>query len=581
MTLYSELRRREVLKMVALYVAGSWAVIQAADLFFPGACIPESSIRHVWIAVAVGLPVALIFAWCFDLSRSGVRRTLPADGGSSSRKLVRSDVALLSVLSILAFGIVGLQGNTIVATRNCDPIIVDQGIFDPRPGSIAVLPFVNMSEDPNNEFFSDGVSVQILDLLTQVPELLVIQWPTVSYYRGKGVQFRQIARELNVAHVLVGSVRKAGDQVRVTAQLVDANSEAGVWSATYERRVDDAFAIQDEVADAVVKSILPYFAGDTPRTVATDPDAQELFLQAQHLIRQRNAASFDRAGVLLKKVLAIDPDYAPAWTELAYYYLSPARELPLDFHQAADLGRQAAQQALSLDPNDWKARALLGRISLEYDFDFANAKIEVEKALEGNANDTLVLSIAARVYRCIGQITEAMKFAERAYRRDPASPTHSYQVGLYRYLIGEPAEAIEYLEQVLVLSPNLANVRFDLSMSLLANGDAEAAFATIADERDAGFRLTGDAILEYHAGNIEASDLALQYLIENHSELYAYQIAWVYAERTELDKAFFWLEQAYENRDGGLSEMLLEPLLENLHGDRRWEPFVKKVGFPT
>ena len=116
---------------------------------------------------------------------------------------------------------------------------------------------------------------------------------------------------------------------------------------------------------------------------------------------------------------------------------------------------------------------------------------------------------------------------------------------------------------------------------LLANGDAEAAFATIADERDAGFRLTGDAILEYHAGNIEASDLALQYLIENHSELYAYQIAWVYAERTELDKAFFWLEQAYENRDGGLSEMLLEPLLENLHGDRRWEPFVKKVGFPT
>ena len=580
MSLFSELRRREVLKMLALYVIGSWVVIQAADLFFPGSCIPESSIRHVWFTVVLGLPVALIFSWCFDISRTGVRRTMSEDRGVSSRTLVTVDFLLLSTLSILAIGIVGIQGQTIFATRDCGPIIADQTVFDPPDESIAVLPFVNMSEDSGNEYFSDGISVQILDLLTQMPELLVIQWPSVSFYKGKDIQFSRISRELNVAHILVGSVRKAGNQVRVTAQLIEARSEAGVWSATYDRELEDVFAIQDEVATAVVDSLKITLIGEKPKAVETNLETYRLYLQAKQFIRQRDPQSFDRVLPLLNKALRIDPDFAPAWAEIAAFHAFLYDQEPQDYHQKSEQIRQAARKTLELDPDNGLAYAMLALVEMNYDWNWDAAEDHINKALELEPANDRVLRVAARLSHILVQADAAITLATRAVMQDPINVTNRISLTNYLSYDNQLTEALEQLRVAQELMPNRLGGRSAMEgYFLLHLGDPVGALAAVENETAEATRLWVGSMVQHALGDTQASDAALEEMIEKYQEGWAYQIAMVYGFRNEPDSAFYWLERCYEQHDEGLPEMRRQPEFANMHDDPRWNLLLERIGF--
>ncbi|MDH3273978.1 MAG: tetratricopeptide repeat protein [Gammaproteobacteria bacterium] len=565
MGLVSELRRRNVLRMAVLYAVAAWLIMQVAEVVIGLANLPEWIGPTILGLLAVGFPIALILSWFYELTPEGMKLEKDVDAAESITHITgrRLDFVVISML--------------------CAAVVLfayDKWWTSPPPEqSIAVLPFENMSDDASNEHFSDGISEEILNLLTSVPELQVTSRSSAFSFKGQNVDVPTIAAKLNVAHVLEGSVRKSGNQLRITAQLVEVESDSHLWSNTYDREMKNVFAIQDDIAAAVVNALKTTLTGKTPQAKETSPEAYALYLQARHLIKQRNSQNYDLAETLLKDALSLDPGYAPAWVELADFYMSPAFGGDMSFDENFQRARHAIEQALAIDPEYGAALKAMAKVEMNYEWNFAAANEYLGRALKKSPNDPRFLVLAARLNRVLGRRDEAVQLSRRAVALDPVSPTNRYALGIYLYISNHPQEAIDQLRTALVLSPEMSLVRFDLGMMLLAQGDVEAALAMVEQEYSEGFRLTGRAIVQHALGNVEASEAALHELLAKHEKLFAYQIASIYAFRNEVDKAFFWLERCYDIHDA-VNEMLVDPLLRNLHDDPRWEPFLDKMGLP-
>jgi adenylate cyclase len=565
MGLFSELRRRNVLRMAILYLVAAWLIMQVTEVLMSLVGLPPWSGRAVIAILVIGFPITLVFSWFFELTTDGISlekdvepsRSITHDTGR------RIDFIVISLLfaAVILFA-------------------YDKWWVSSAPErSIAVLPFINLSDDPEQEYFSDGLAEDILNLLANVPELRVISRSSSFSFKEQGLDVPTIAAKLNVAHVLEGSVRKSGNQLRVTAQLIEVESDSHLWSNTYDHEMKEVFAVQDEIATAVVNALKATLTGKTPQAKKTNPDAYALYLQARHLIEQRNVQNFDLAEAMLEDALALDPGYEPAWAELAYFYLHPANSSNLSFHERVERARHAITQALAINPEYEAALVAMANIEMNYEWNFTAANDYLDRALRKNPNDARALVYAARSNRVFGRVDEAVKLARRAVDLDPVSPTNHYALGIYLHISNHIQEGINQLRTALALSPTMSLVRFDLGMMLLARGDAEAALEMIEQEPSEGFRLTGRAIVQHALADATASEAALQELLANHQEWFAYQIASVYAYRNEADEAFFWLDRCYEIHDA-LSEMLVDPLLMNLHDDLRWEPFLDKMGLP-
>ena len=565
MSLISELMRRNVHRMAALYLAAAWLVMQVVDVVEDKLPLPEWMGSAVLAVLAIGLPISLVISWFYEVTPKGISRDtdkLPSQSaaGTTGRRV---DFVIIAVLAaaLLVFAY--------------DKWWTGQ----PPEHSIAVLPFVNMSDDASNEYFSDGISEEILNLLTRVPELQVTSRSSAFSFKGQNVDVPTIAAKLNVAHVLEGSVRKSGNQLRITAQLIEVESDSQLWSNTYDHEMKEVFAIQDEIATAVVHALKATLTGKTPQAKKTNPDAYALYLQARHLIEQRNVQNFDLAEAMLKDALSLDPGYEPAWAELAYYYLHPANLSELSFDERVERAHHAIDQALAINPEYEAALVVMARIEMDYEWNFAAANEYLDRALDISPNDARILLPAARLNRVFGRLDEAIQLTRRAVDLDPVSPTNHYALGIYLHISNHTQEGIDQLRTALALSPTMSLVRFDLGMMLLARGDEEAALEMVEQEYSDGFRLTGKAIVQHALGNAAASEAALQELLAKYEEWFAYQIASVYAYRNEADEAFFWLDRCYEIHDA-LSEMLVDPLLINLHDDPRWVPFLDKMSLP-
>ena len=306
MGLLSELRRRNVLRMAALYVVAAWLIMQVAEVIIGLANLPEWVGPTTLGLLAVGFPIALVFSWFYELTSEGINLE---DNGESAESVTR---------------VTGRRMDFIVISLLCAAVILfayDKWWTDPPPPkSVAVLAFENISADPEQEYFSDGISEELLNLLAQVPELTVISRSSAFSFKDKDVTIPEIARQLNVAHVLEGSVRKAGDQVRITVQLIDAHSDSHIWSETYDRTLNDVFAIQDDIASKVVAQLKIKLLGAAPSARETDPEAYTVYLQARHLGRQETVEGLERSNEMYWKMLEIDPQYAPAWVGLANNY---------------------------------------------------------------------------------------------------------------------------------------------------------------------------------------------------------------------------------------------------------------------
>lgn len=474
------------------------------------------------------------------------------------------------------------------ATAMAALVVIGWGVFwfvrrppssPPRvpDNSIAVLPFVNMSEDKANDYFSDGVSEELLNLLAKIPQLKVTARVSSFSFKDKELDIPEIARRLGVAHVLEGSVRKAGDQVRITAQLIHASDGFHIWSETYDRKLDDIFKIQDEVAAKVVNELKVTLLEEQPKSRTTDPKAYALFLQAKQLARQRTAEAFEQSDALYRQVLEIDPRYAPAWERLASNSISKATFSMVPNPRGFAPAREMAEKALAIDPNYAPAHATLGYIaSLENDA--AGAAKHFERALTLDSTDIIVLGNASSLLLSLGRLDQALAVDEAIVRRDPLNTTSLINLAYHQRLSGEYDEAIASYRTALSLNPGRGHTHAQIGETLLLKGNAAEALAEIEQETIDFVRME-TLPMAYHAlGRKADSDSALAALIAKYEKDACYNIAYVYAFRGEADAAFAWLDKAVEHHDGGLSEIVTDDLFDKIHSDPRWLPFLRKIG---
>ncbi|MGD9292905.1 MAG: hypothetical protein PVJ48_08500, partial [Gammaproteobacteria bacterium] len=435
-----ELRRRRVFRTAGLYVVGAWLVMQAADVFFPGWGLPDAAINVLLVAAILCFPLALIFGWFFDITTHGIVRTpgLAAAGGTDRLPLQRTDYAVLAALALMGTVIIYDAAREIMET----PRLVETGVEEAdyiapedRPeNSIAVLPFANISEDPANEFFCDGISEEILNKLSGIDELFVMARTSSFSFKGSEIGIRKISGLLGVRYLLQGSVRKHGTQLRISAQLVDEHG-AQRWSQTFDRSMDKVFQIQSEIAELVSETILPKITARPTPGFEPGTEAYGHFLAGRELLRLRD---IDGAGEELQKVVELEPGYAEAHAELA---ISNLIGFPSD--SKLDAANAAIDMALALRPGLPRALAARGLyLQQKRDPDWAGAEEVLRQALKADPNMVDAMNWLANPLSMLGRGAESDAIMMRAYEIDPLNPTIAGNVAMRLARRGEvdPAE---------------------------------------------------------------------------------------------------------------------------------------------
>jgi TolB-like protein/Flp pilus assembly protein TadD len=594
-SLFAELRRRNVLRMAGLYVVGSWLITQVTGTVLPMFEAPSWLPRSIVMLLAIGFVPTMMFSWIYELTPEGLKRDaeVPLEQSIAHETGRRID---RMIITTLALALVYFAVDKFLLAPRREAAQLQQQAELLRQGqktagdaaaataqavsehSIAVLPFVNMSDEKSNEFFSDGISEELLNLLAKIPQLQVTARTSSFAFKGKEIGITEVARQLHVAHVLEGSVRKSGNAVRITAQLINAATDTHLWSQTYDRKLDDIFAIQDEIAADVVKQLKVTLLGAAPKARTTDPEAYALYLQAKQLGWQFTAEAFKQSDALYRKALAIDPRYAPAWAGLSSNFANETGQALLSNKEGHAQAREAATKALAIDPDYAPAHARLGWIAMTADNDLAGAAQHFNSALALDPSDLDVLRNSATLLQSLGRLDEALALSEAVVRRDPVNVSAIYNLGISQRDAGRLDASIGSFRTVLSLAPSRGNAHANLGIVLLLKGDASGALAEIERETSEVWKMI-NLPLAYHAlGRKADSDAALAALMAKEEKDSPYNIAYVYAYRGEADKAFEWLDKAVEYGDPGIGEIVTESLFDKIHADPRWQAFLRKVG---
>ncbi len=395
---FEELKRRNVVRVGVVYLIAAWLLAQVADLMLASFHAPDWVIQAILVVLIIGFPLALIFAWAYELTPEGLKKEKDVDRSQSiTRKtghtLDRSIIAIL-VIALAYFVWESQKGSESIVPSPAGETSKEAGeqlTLTPaaQTKSVAVLPFVNMSSDPEQEFFSDGISEEILNALAQVKELKVAGRTSSFAFKGQNQDLRKIGEALGVANILEGSVRKSGSKVRITAQLIQVKDGFHLWSETFDRELTDIFAIQDEISATILQQLKAELVGEETVTVArADTKAYDLYLLASQRIYERNQASLQMASDLLQQAVAIDPEYAPAYAQLGIttLLLSEAAYGNLPNQEAGATALKFLQKALALDPKNAEALAGMGLYHINIDTDYADAIAVLEQSVAINPN---------------------------------------------------------------------------------------------------------------------------------------------------------------------------------------------------
>ena len=494
MSLFAELKRRNVFRVGLAYVVLSWLLLQVGDTLAPALHLPEWINSALAFFLILGFPLAIFFAWAFELTPDGLKLEKNVDRDASitpvtGRKLDRTIIAIL----VVALGYFIWQSQKAPTVDEVVETVAGQE-------SIAVLPFENMSSDEEQEYFSDGLTEELLNLLAKIPELKVTSRTSAFFYKGKDIKLSDVGRELDVDHILEGSVRKSGKKIRITAQLIEVDTDAHLWSDTWDRDLDDVFVIQDEIAKKVVDELRVQLLGELPHAVTTDGDTYSLFLQARHTINQRTYESLLRGEELIDEAIRIDPDYAPAWVLKANIHSQQAdvgARLPND---AFPLARQAVDRALELDPESSAAHALSGDIKISYERDFVGAKADFDRALELDPFDVDALYQTGVYYAFVGDFEKALELAFRAHDLDPLHmPNHS-TLGYVYNVLGRYEEAEAIMRKRIEIAPESFGSYAYLAHTFFFRERYEEALEYFEQERLDGFKICRPRCRSLHVG---------------------------------------------------------------------------------
>jgi TolB-like protein/Tfp pilus assembly protein PilF len=577
--LFSELKRRNVYKVAVAYAVVAWLLIQIATQVFPFFEIPNWAVRLVVLLVVIGFPIALVIAWAFELTPEGLKRTEAADAAQKHSKS-RMWIYVVIAAGVISIGLFFLGRYT--AT-------------DGRPGgaslpekSIAVLPFENLSGDPANAYFTEGIQEEILTRLAKIADLKVISRASTERYKSAPQDLSQIAKRLGVSNFLEGSVQKAEDRVRVSVQLINASNDAHLWAETYDRHLTDIFAVESEIAKMIADTLQAKLTGSEQHAIASHPtensEAYQLYLKGRYFWNKRTGADFKRAIDYFNQAIDKDPNYALAYAGLADAYVllsgygaaSPKDSLP----QA----KAAAKKALELDNTLGEAHASLAQTLFAFDFEFAEANREFRRAIQLNPNYATARQWYSQSGLApLGQFDDAIAEIKRALELDPLSVIINADVGNVLCTARRYDEAIAQLRKTLEMDPGFYYAHWNLGQALELKGLTGDATAEYQKARELNDDPLPGAMLARLYAKIGRKDEALrilEQLRESSKQRYVspYNFAIIQLGLGQKDEAIHFLEQTYQDRDGyNIAFIKVDPFLDPLRGDPRFEALVAKI----
>ena len=446
--------------------------------------------------------------------------------------------------------------------------------------SIAVLPFTDMSEKKDQEYFSDGLSEELIDTLTKIPELQVPARTSSFYFKGKQTTIVEIGKALRVANVLEGSVRKAGNIVRITAQLIRVSNGYHIWSETYDRNLDDIFKVQDDISNAVAQALKASLLErvSPPETGKVNPEAYTLFLQATSISNHWNTLAEKNESIdYVERSIKLDPTFAPAWVLLSHARSAlAAGDLVLGEKNWTE-ARIAAEKAISLAPNDDKGYCAMAKINWFHDFDIAAARVQAQRALQ--LNEACGLTWGGYIAVAMGDFDKGLELIKRGVKQDPLFSFGYMYLAADEIYAGKLSDAKTNISKVKELNPK-SGVSFLEGLISLEEGNPAAAHEEFEHAVDPDDRLTGQAVSLYALGRKGESDQALKALEDGYSMKSPFSIAMVYAFRGDADQAFLWLDKAYIARDYECAFVKVFPLFRNVRSDPRFKAFLRKMNLP-
>jgi TolB-like protein/Flp pilus assembly protein TadD len=579
----SELKRRNVVRMAGLYLVGAWLLTQVASTVLPMFGTPEWLPRSIVILLAIGFLPALIFSWVFELTPDGLKRDAEVTPEKSiAPQTARRMDRMIIVVLVLALGYFVFDKFALRPRRSGAPNELSSAA-DSK--SIAVLPFVNMSSDKEQEYFSDGLSEELLNQLAQISQLRVIARTSSFSFKGKEVDVSTIAKALNVANVLEGSVRRSANTLRVTAQLIRASDSSHLWSQTYDRGLTDIFKVQDEIATDVVAALkvklLP--AQELPKAPRTNnPEAYQQYLQGRYYLNRFSIPDLEKARAFLERATELDPTFPLAWATLSTVWnLQTGWSDKLTRDQfAAGVGhaRDAVDRALKLDPDLPDALTARFAIQFYFDFDWKGGAETIKRAQAVAPSDPVVLISAGQVAAVFGDRNGAVELARRAVALDPVNAQVRVYLATALLQGRKPVEARNEFKRVAELNPSTPWAFAGGGMADLSEGKNAEALAAAEHETTEFARLVVSAAALWNLGRREESDAALATLIKDDADVGAFQIAEVYSGRGDKDNAFLWLDRARRQQDPGIAYYPNDPLLDPLRSDPRWAIFRRSIG---
>jgi TolB-like protein/Tfp pilus assembly protein PilF len=582
---FSELKRRNVYKVAVAYAVVGWVIAQIATQIFPFLEIPNWVVRLVIVLIAIGFPIALVIAWAFEATPEGIKRTEDVDLAGSARQ-PRKHAWIFVVIIGAAFSI-GLFFIGRYTARNT----AGAAGAELSAKSIAVLPFDNLSRDPDNAYFAEGVQDEILTRLAKVADLKVISRTSTQRFKSAPDNLPQIAKQLGVMHILEGSVQKANDQVRVNVQLINAITDAHLWADTYDRKLIDIFSVESEIAKTIADTLQAKLTGSEKNAIAKAPtantEAYELYLKGRSLWEKRSGDNIPKAIAFYEQAIARDPNYALAYAGLAKAYILLPFYAGADRLDASSKAKDAALKALRLDSNLAEAHLALGKVFFFGEIDLAGAMREYKRAIELQPNDATAHHwFGNDTLAALGRFEESIAEGKRAVELDPLSPVINADLGATFYYAHRYDESARQLRKTLEIDPTFFYAHFNLGIVLQVTGDLSGAIAEYEKAKQLGdntYVSTLCAQAKAQAGDKNAALRMLSDLdkISQHREVVGYLRVLLYLSLNNKDEALRWLEKDFEERDGSnINWIKVDPLLDSLHGDPRFEALVQKVVAP-
>ncbi len=547
MSLLNELKRRHVFRVAITYIIIAWLILQVADVVLDKIGVPDWTFKVVLVFLVIGFPVAAMLGWAYDLTPQGLKRTEALDDNTSA------------------------AGKELPAKAE-----------EPSRASVAVLPFVNMSGNPENEYFSDGLSEELLNVLAKVSSLKVAARTSSFHFKGHTGNIEDIAAKLGVAAVLEGSVRQSGKRVRITAQLINATDGYHLWSETFDRELDDIFEVQDEISNAVVKALKVKLLGEDPSlrglNGTTNPEAFNSYLQGMHYVNQGSDKDALMAAVeAYRKAIDIDAEYAEAYAGLAKALELLATNNFADLDQVVDKAEEAARKSIELAPTLADGHMVLSVLASGYRLDPVVGMKEIDKAIELDPGNVPVLIEYSRLHAIAGNSETAVNAARTARDLDPVSTAAAQQLGNVLYLAREFDEAIVAFKRALSLNPHYPRPHYGIGMCKYLQGDVEEAAKSVALEPLDWMRFSGLAILQRKLGDNDGAEEAMASLIESYRDNGLYQQAQVHAQWGDINASVDALLNARDIGDPGVSQIIVDPLIDALRTDPRFVALLADV----